>query len=153
MGNQGKSTSQSIHVFNCCSSFYVCQHSCDPRAQMQLPSCRLFKEASVRLPAGRQSRVDKNQPPRGHVGHRGATPGPADANRGQEKEASMRELLVYMCFELRLIHNQKAINLQRPPNYFSNIITNKCITLVGRLRWHREVFVEVVCGAPGCRLG
>lgn len=30
------------------------------------------------------------------------------------------KLLVYMCFELCLTHNRKAINLQRPQNYFCN---------------------------------
>lgn len=36
------------------------------------------------------------------------------------KGSKCGELRVYLCFELRLIHNQKAINLQRPQKYFSN---------------------------------
>lgn len=38
----------------------------------------------------------------------------------ERKKNNTWELPVYMCFELCLTHNQKAINLQRPQKYFYN---------------------------------
>lgn len=47
----------------------------------------------------------------------------------KEEERGVWELHVYMCFELCLTHNWKAINLQRPQKYFYS--NNKCTLFVG----------------------
>lgn len=77
------------------------------------------------LPAGRQSRVEKR------ISSRRAQlpirrPFPCcttlvlkyPKRKKRRRKSTMWELLVYMCFELRLIHTWKAINLQRPQKTF-----------------------------------
>lgn len=51
-------------------------------------------------------------------------------------------LHVYMCFELCLIHNWKAINPQRPQKYFYS--SNKRTLLVGLFQRHNTISTEVV---------
>lgn len=85
------------------------------------------------LLAGRQSRVEKMyQLPGGpyayDISYLDVSRWSAGTKKGREKKG-VWELHVYMCFELCLTHNWKAINLQRPQKYFYN--TNKCTLVVG----------------------
>lgn len=60
----------------------------------------------------------------------------------KEKKKHACKLPVYMCFELCLTHNQKAINLQRPQSF---IITNQWTVLAGLpKKAQKTVSVEVV---------
>lgn len=116
--------------------------------QLQLPMCLLFKNPTMSLGRKillmcllRQSRVEKN------ISSQGAhMPTTASATwcstfvcryqKKKEEQKTVWELHVYMCFELCLKHNWKAINLQRPQNYFYN--NNKCTLLVGYSKWHKH---------------
>ena len=92
------------------------------------------KTALTCLLAGRQSRVEKiYQLPEGPcaydiISDLDVSRRSAGTKKGREKKG-VWELHVYMCFELCLIHNWKAIHLQRPQKYFYN--TNKCTLVVG----------------------
>lgn len=118
--------------------------------QLQLPMCHLFKNPTMplgrkillmlstkaeqgwkkKIPALRGPRcLQQCQPP--DVPHLSA-----GTKRRKTSKKTVWELRVYMCFELCLKHNWKAIDLHRPQNYFYN--NNKCTLSVGYSKWHNH---------------
>lgn len=116
--------------------------------QLQLPMCHLFKNPT--MPLGRkillmcllrQSQVEKNTSSQGAqmpttVSATWSTTLVCRHQKKKEEQKTVWELHVYMCFELCLKHNWKAINLHRPQNYFYN--NNKRTLLVGYSKWHNH---------------
>lgn len=126
--------------------------------------CHLFKNPT--MPLGRKilltcllgrAGLKKHQLPRGpHIDNSVSRLVPhlsaSTKRRKKSKKKKVWELHVYMCFELCLIHNWKAINLQRPQNYFYN---NKCTLLVGLFKMAQtrspRRWYAVLIGAGGGR--
>lgn len=118
--------------------------------QLQLPMCHLFKNPT--MPLGRKILLmlstKAEQGWKKNTSSQGAQmPTTVSATwcttlvcrhqkKKDEQKKTVWELRVYMCFELCLKHNWKAIDLHRPQNYFYN--NNKCTLSVGYSKWHNH---------------